>query len=776
MGCRLPGAFSHSRLWEQLLAGYSAITEVPATRWDWRLYWDADPSVPDRTYSKIGAFIEDFRFDPKRFRIPPSVARTMDPVQQLTLEAAYDAMVDAGYGSDRSFDRERTAVILGNSMGGEITTSYTMRVMMPAMRQALEQGADFSRLPAEERARIIGDYEARFRADLPVITEDSMPGELANVVAGRVANALNFGGPNFTTDAACASSMAAMEAAVKGLQDGDFDLALTGGADRSMGVPTYVKFSKIGALSPDGSRPFDAGANGFVMGEGAGIVLLKRLDDAIRDGDKIYAVIRGIGASSDGKGKGITAPNPEGQMRALQRAYQDADLDPREVQLFECHGTSTVVGDKVEVECLSKLIGSRGSRGAARIGSIKSNIGHLKSGAGAASLLKASLAIHHGVLPPSINYRTVRADLPLDVVPLQVQTQPENWSGPRYAGVSAFGFGGTNFHMVLEQYRPGMSGGSRRPPSVTHSRVTSHVKGENLRLPQRLWGLSAGSAEELRDKALALKDGSSSPYQPDAPVRLVAVAESTEERNGQIEKVVAAIQKAKGYELLRQRGIALEDEPCNGKLALLFTGQGSQYLDMGLDLAAVFPVVAKTFAEADAVMTPILGRPLTDYIRRDPALSEEAAFEALVATEIAQPATLTMDVAMMRLLADFGVEGDMVAGHSLGEYGAAVAAGIISFPEALLAVSARGREMAAVQIDDRGKMASISTSLDNVQQVLAGISGYVIAANKNCPSQTVIAGASDAVEAACEAFRAKGHTVAMVPVSHAFHSAIVAPA
>ena len=776
MGCRLPGAFSHSRLWEQLLVGYSAITEVPATRWDARLYWDADHSAPDRTYSKIGAFIEDFRFDPKRFRIPPSVARTMDPVQQLTLEAAYDAMADAGYGSDRSFDRERTAVILGNSMGGEITTSYTMRVMMPAMRQALEQGADFSRLPAEDRARIIGDYEARFRADLPVITEDSMPGELANVVAGRVANALNFGGPNFTTDAACASSMAAMEAAVKGLQDGDFDLALTGGADRSMGVPTYVKFSKIGALSPDGSRPFDAAANGFVMGEGAGIVLLKRLDDAIRDGDKIYAVIRGIGASSDGKGKGITAPNPDGQMRALQRAYQDADLDPREVQLFECHGTSTVVGDKVEVECLSKLVGSRGSRGPARIGSIKSNIGHLKSGAGAASLLKATLAIHHGMLPPSINYRTARADLPLDVVPLQVQTQPEAWTGPRYAGVSAFGFGGTNFHMVLEQYRPGMSGGGRRPSAVTHSRVTSQVKGESLRLPQQLWGLTAGTAEELRDKALALKEGKPSPYQPDAPLRLVAVAESPEERDGQIEKVVAAIQKAKGYELLRQRGIALEDEPCNGKLALLFTGQGSQYLDMGMDLAAVFPVVAKTFAEADAVMTPILGRPLTDYIRRDPALSEEAAFEALVATEIAQPATLTMDVAMMRLLADFGVEGDVVAGHSLGEYGAAVAAGIISFPQALLAVSARGREMAAVQIDDRGKMASISTSLDNVQQVLAGVSGYVIAANKNCPSQTVIAGASDAVDAACEAFRAKGHTVAMVPVSHAFHSAIVAPA
>ena len=263
--------------------------------------------------------------------------------------------------------------------------------------------------------------------------------------------------------------MAAIQAAVKGLQDGDFDMAVTGGADRSMGVPTYTKFSKIGALSPDGSRPFDAKANGFVMGEGVGILVLKRLADALRDGDKVYSVIRGFGGSSDGKGKGITAPNPEGQKRALRRAYEHAGVDPADVDLFECHGTSTVVGDKVEVEALTELIGAGRRTRPARIGSIKSNIGHLKSAAGAASALKTSLALFHGTLPPSINYKNPRPDIDLSVVPLQVQTAPEAWEhgGPRFAGVSAFGFGGTNFHLVLEAFRPGMAKASSTTVAVS---------------------------------------------------------------------------------------------------------------------------------------------------------------------------------------------------------------------------------------------------------------------------------------------------------------------
>ena len=786
LGCRLPRSPSAAALWENLLTGFDAITEVPHDRWDPALYWDPDHATIDKTYAKIGGFVTDFVFNPRRFRVPPSVARLIDPIQQMALEASADALDDAGYGEKRDYDRARVAVILGNSMGGEITDEYTLRVMFPAIRKALNEVPGFAALPDAARDEILRTYEESLKKDLPPITEDSMPGELANVVAGRVANALNLGGPNFTTDAACAGSMAAMQAAIKGLQDGDFDMALTGGADRSMGVATYTKFCKIGALSADGSRPFDADANGFVMGEGVGILVLKRLADAERDGDRIYAVMLGMGASSDGKGKGITAPNIDGQMRALHRAYENAGVNPAEVDLFECHGTSTVVGDKVEVTALSDLIGPGKRRSPVRIGSIKSNIGHLKSAAGAASALKAALALHHKVYPPSANYRKRRDDLPLDSVPLQVQEQAEPWASqgyPRRVGISAFGFGGTNFHLVMEEYTAGMATSLRAPPAVVPRPVPPPpaVPAERppvaaIPIPQGVWALSADSPEELIAKCRALRNGRTTPYEPAAPLRVAAAAADSAEQEQQLEKVISALQKGKGFDLLRQRGISFEDVPCDGQLAFLFTGQGSQYIDMGLDLAAQYQVVADTFREADAVMEPLLGRPLTAFIRRDPSLSEEAQFEALRATEISQPATLTVDVALLRLLGAWGVGPDVVAGHSLGEYGAAVAAGMLTFKEALVAVSARGREMAAVKLDDFGKMAGIATSVETVMEVLAEVPGYVVAANKNCPTQTVIAGETESVEAAIELFKSRGITVYPLPVSHAFHSRIVAPA
>ncbi len=795
LGCRFPSSFSAAALLENLQAGFSGIIEVPRQRWDPALYWDPDKSAPDKTYAKIGGFVTGFSFNPRRFRIPPSVARLVDPIQQMALEAAADALDDAGYGEARDYDRSRVATILGNSMGGEITDEYTLRVMFPALRAALGEVPGFAALPADSRAAILAAYEVELKRDLPPITEDSMPGELANVVAGRITNALNLGGPNFTTDAACAGSMAAMQAAVKGLQDGDFDMALTGGADRSMGVATYAKFCKIGALSPDGSRPFDAGANGFVMGEGVGILVVKRLSDAIRDNDRIYAIIRGFGASSDGKGKGITAPNPEGQRRALHRAYDNAGVDPADVDLFECHGTSTVVGDKVEAEALTELVGPGRRRRPARIGSIKSNIGHLKSAAGAASAIKASLALHHRVLLPSINYRTARADIDLGVVPLQVQTRPEAWEAEksRFCGVSSFGFGGTNFHMVLEGYQPGSLRVAARPraanvpapnflPAAPASpasvaAATERFPVASVPVPQGLWALSADTPEELIERCTALVErGEMAPYEPSAPLRVAAAAADDAERASQVEKVIAAVRKGKGYDLVRQRGIALEDVPSDGQLAFVFTGQGSQYIDMGLDLAEKYPLVADTFREADEVMAPLLGRPLTSFIRRDASLTEDEQFEALRDTAISQPATLTVDIAILRLLSAWGVRPDMVAGHSLGEYGAAVAAGILSFRDALLAVSARGREMAAVKLDDFGKMAGIAAGADVVMEVLAEVPGYVVPANKNSPGQTVIAGDSDAVEAASELFKSRGITVYPLPVSHAFHSRIVAPA
>ena len=321
----LPDAPDIQSYWNNIVQGRNCISEVPDDRWETRLYWSEDRKEEDKTYAKIGGFVRNFKFDSKRFRIPPMVARQVDVVQQLALQATGEALQDAGISAESSTDLSRVAVILGNSMGGErIRDESIIRVFYPEIEEALKKTEGFQGLNSTQQRGILDAFQKNYKANLNPITEDTMPGELSNVISGRVANAFDLGGPNFTADAACAGSMAAIQSAAKGLLDGDYDVAVTGGVDRTMGVATYTKFCKIGALSPDHSSPFDQSANGFVMGEGAAILVLKRLSDAEANGDKIYAVVRGIGASSDGKGKGITAPNIQGQIRALRRAYADA--------------------------------------------------------------------------------------------------------------------------------------------------------------------------------------------------------------------------------------------------------------------------------------------------------------------------------------------------------------------------------------------------------------------------------------------------------------------
>jgi acyl transferase domain-containing protein len=332
---------------------------------------------------------------------------------------------DYGY-PDRSLDLERTATIFGTAMGGEMHYLTTLRISFPEIAKALESVAPFSGLPVETRRAILSNWESAIGELYPPVTEDSMPGELANIISGRVANVFNLRGPNFVTDAACAASFAAVEAAVSLLVDGKADAVLTGGVDHNMGASSFVQFSKIGALSAAGSRPFGRGADGFVMGEGAAAFLLKRLADAERDGDRIYAVIRGIGGASDGKGKGIYAPNPIGQQLAMLRAWQAAGLDPASATLVEAHGTSTRVGDVVEVESLAKVFCGASQRSIA-LGSVKSNIGHLKSGAGAAGLLKTVLALHHKILPPTLNADPPNPDIDFRQTPFNLVLEAREW-------------------------------------------------------------------------------------------------------------------------------------------------------------------------------------------------------------------------------------------------------------------------------------------------------------------------------------------------------------
>ena len=325
------------------------------------------------------------------------------------------------------------------------------------------------------RATIEAELRSNVDAWLPPISEDTMPGELTNCTAGRIANLFNLHGPNYTVDAACASAMAAMDAAIESLVEGTIDVAITGGVDRNMGASSFVKFCAIGALSPTGTRPYADGADGFVMGEGAALFVLKRLADAERDGDRIYAVVRGIGGASDGKGKGITAPNPTGQRLAIERAWRASGLAPADCTLVEGHGTSTRVGDVVEVGSLMEAFGAAQLEpGSIALGSVKSNIGHLKAAAGGAGILKTALAMHDKVLPPSLNFTSPNPNVDWAGSPFAVNTELREWDVPpgrtRVGGVSAFGFGGTNFHIVMEEYVPG--------------HLTSNGRGASIAVPE----------------------------------------------------------------------------------------------------------------------------------------------------------------------------------------------------------------------------------------------------------------------------------------------------
>jgi acyl transferase domain-containing protein/acyl carrier protein len=811
VGAVLPDAPNAPAFWENVKNGRYSIAEVPPERWDPALYYDPDPAAPDKTYSKIGGWVREHVWDPMKWRlpIPPRVSAAMDESQQWAIACTREALEDYGY-PKRPLNPERTAVILGNAMGGEKHYATVMRVLFPEHTRDLANSTSFAALPEAVRHTILDELHDRMNQRLPEITEDTMPGELSNCIAGRIANLFNFRGPNYVVDAACASAMAALSAAVDGLAEHDFDVAITGGIDRNMGASTFVKFCKIGALSATGTRPYAEGADGFVMGEGAVVFVIRRLADAERDGDKIYAVLRGIGGSSDGKGKGITAPNPVGQRLAMQRAWENAGLSPGTATLIEGHGTSTRVGDVVEVQSLLDVLSEfHLPANSVALGSVKSNIGHLKSAAGAAGLLKAALAVRDKVLPPSLHFERPSPDIDFAHSPVYVNTELKPWTvaadGVRRAGVSAFGFGGTNFHCVLEEHIPHkLTGNGKRSVAVSNTPpVTAEGGAMNAS------GVSQTSHAELLDKAPlrgALVIGADSsaaladrlrpvqkaaaagrapvpvrPAESDlrAPERLAidyTDAADLAEKSSKALQALTANQPAI-WKALRAQGI-FRGHGSPGKVAFLYTGQGSQYVNMMQPLRAIEPIVAETFAEADRIMTPLLGKPLSEYIFVDSAdaTAVAQAEEDLRQTAITQPAVLATDMAMTRLLAAYGIQPDMTMGHSLGEYGALIASGGLPFADALEAVSARGREMTRVSWEDNGRMAAVFAPLEEIERILKSVSGYVVIANINSDHQGVIGGATKAVEQAMELLQNAGYEVAPLSVSLAFHTSIVAPA
>ncbi|MFD9482544.1 SDR family NAD(P)-dependent oxidoreductase [Streptomyces sp. NPDC059991] len=536
MACMFPQAPDLATYWANVVGGVDAVTEVPADRWDPEIYHDATGERAGTTASRWGGFLPPIPFDPFAYGIPPASLGSIEPVQLLALEAARRALEDAGYG-DRPFDRSRTSVVFGAESGSDLSGATTLRTVLPAY---------------------LGEIPAAVEEQLPTLTEDSFPGMLANVIAGRIANRLDLGGANYTVDAACASSLAALDVACKELASGTSELVLCGGADLHNGINDYLLFSSVRALSPTGrSRTFDASADGTVLGEGVACVALKRLADAERDGDRVYAVVKGIGSASDGRSLGLTAPRPEGQRAALERAYRAAGVSPARVGLVEAHGTGTVVGDRTELATLTAVFTESGAApGGCALGSVKSQLGHTKCAAGLAGLIKAAMALHTGITPPTLHLKQPNAAWDAATSPFAFHAEARPWAAPvaeRIAGVSAFGFGGTNFHAVLRAHdadAPPAQGYEAWPAELFLFRgADTAAAGREAR-----WLLGAlgepgepGTGLRLRDAALvASRRAETRP----GPVRIAVVAESVDELRGLLRKAGAGE---------RGRGVYLAD-------------------------------------------------------------------------------------------------------------------------------------------------------------------------------------------------------------------------
>jgi acyl transferase domain-containing protein/NAD(P)H-dependent flavin oxidoreductase YrpB (nitropropane dioxygenase family)/acyl carrier protein len=760
MGCVLPGALDVESFLHNLVQGVDAIGPVPPERWAEHRYYDpqAGTTGPAKSYSRHAGVVRGFRFDPLPFRIPPRVVATMDPSQQLALAAAAQAVRAAGL-EQGSFDKRRAGVVFGNAMGGEYAKDAALRVRFREVMDAVVRDDALGGLSVQGLAELEARVEDQLSERLPPVDVDSMAGLLSNVVAGRVAAWLDWMGGNLTVDAACAASLAALSVAVDWLRLGRCDVVLTGGVDTDLAPESYVGFCRTQALSRTGSSPFSAHADGFVMGEGAAVFVLKRLPDALRDGDDIWATIRGVGSSSDGRGRGITAPRPEGQALALERAYAEAGLTPADIGLIEAHGTGTALGDQTEVGVLARHFAS-GQR-PTWLGSVKSMIGHLKSAAGAASLLKVALALRSGVIPPTLHAGPLEPSLSFDKTPFLLPRRPVLLPEDRpRASVSAFGFGGTNYHVLLEA--PSSSGASSRAaPSSLRSVRAWASRGEAaawrpqdttpLLLPfgaPTFEGLleavrgdapcTAGQAAASAHRAVTLSL-SGPPGRPDALQRLETWLASGP-RPG----------SALGREAFYGQGPA-------PAVTLGFPGQGAPR-EGALDAVSRWPAGARVLAALDAAVQQSLsdGLSLAEREGRSDPLSQHAVLYAV-------------SVAWAEVLAVAGIPVAGALGHSLGAYAALAAAGAAEAHALLGPVLARGRAL-----QDCPPAGMVAVQLPEAEaRALAQRHGLSLAA-LNGPDRCTLSGASPAVAAVAAALGASRARV--LDVERAYHSPLVSGA